>query len=543
MSGVGNTATGATIFTDNTVSGGPNDVSVANLVVQQDMRVDGNFEVGTFSIDDLTVNNDLTVDDDLTVGGNVLANYIEATTTANVQGSLFLGQNIVGNGINYDRPLKRLRVDNAADVADIVPTGVSVTNGSVTNTHDHNKITIANTGSTRVGHIHLTATELEVGTTTAHNLELLTNNIPRATIDASTGNTTFTGIVTGGALSTSGTINTSNPSASTNATTGALVVTGGVGIGGRVNAAGRIQSLSTEASTSAITGSIVAGGGVGVGGAINATGTVSANAVTATQNISGGNILAGTTSDATDLGYAAKVKVSGSGPVLYLEETDVPKAYAIAALSGALNFRDATAGAERMAIASAGNVQIFSNATSTSTTTGALTVAGGVGIGANLFANRIYNTSRTGAGQAMSNNVADFNLTSGWREVKFTFWNLRQNATQQHRILLTNVTAYSGMTRYLLAGGGATTTAWSTNIPLCTTTSATFASYNLTITRMEESGTPLYGITGQGTANATDLFIDFIGVVTTSAPISMLSMTSGGMFPFNAGFGYFVEYT
>lgn len=181
MSGVGNTATGATIFTDNTVSGGPNDVSVSNLVVEQDMRVDGNFEVGTFSIDDLTVNNDLNVTDDLTVGGNVQADYVETTTSVNVHGSLFLDNNIVGNGLSYDRPLKRLRVDNGTDVTDVLSNAVSVTNGAVTNTHDHNKITIANTGSTRVGHMHLTGTELEVGTTTNHPVEILVNNAPVAT--------------------------------------------------------------------------------------------------------------------------------------------------------------------------------------------------------------------------------------------------------------------------------------------------------------------------------------------------------------------------
>jgi hypothetical protein len=73
MSGAGNTASGATIFTENTTSGGPNDVTVANLRVEQDMRVDGNFEVGTFSIDDLTVNDDLNVTDELTVGGTTYA--------------------------------------------------------------------------------------------------------------------------------------------------------------------------------------------------------------------------------------------------------------------------------------------------------------------------------------------------------------------------------------------------------------------------------------------------------------------------------------
>ena len=256
MSGVGNTATGATIFTDNTVSGGPNDVSVSNLVVEQDMRVDGNFEVGTFSIDDLTVNNDLNVTDDLTVGGNVQADYVETTTSVNVHGSLFLDNNIVGNGLSYDRPLKRLRVDNAADVTDVLSNAVTVTNGTVTNTHDHNKMNISNTAGTRVGHVHLTGTDFEVGTTTAHPVDVITNNVARLIASAT------------------GDIAISNTTASTTTTTGALTVAGGAGIAGAVNAgslatAGTIRTTNTTASSSTTTGALVVNGGFGVAGKIN----------------------------------------------------------------------------------------------------------------------------------------------------------------------------------------------------------------------------------------------------------------------------------
>jgi len=181
MSGAGNNATGGTIFTDNTVAGGPNDVVVSNLTVAQDMRVDGNFEVGTFSIDDLTVNNDLNVTDALTVGGNATANYLETTHDVNIHGSVFLDNNIVGNGLSYDRPTKRLRVDNATNVSDVLAGSVAITNGSVTNTLDHNHVTIANTGSTRVGHIHLTTTDMEVGTTTNHPVDIIVNNTAVAT--------------------------------------------------------------------------------------------------------------------------------------------------------------------------------------------------------------------------------------------------------------------------------------------------------------------------------------------------------------------------
>lgn len=339
MSGVGNTATGATIFTDNTVSGGPNDVSVSNLVVEQDMRVDGNFEVGTFSIDDLTVNNDLNVTDDLTVGGNVQADYVETTTSVNVHGSLFLDNNIVGNGLSYDRPLKRLRVDNAADVTDVLSNKVTVTNGTVTNTHDHNKINISNNTGTRVGHVHLTGTDFEVGTTTAHPVDVITNNVARLTASATgdiaisntTASTTTTtgaltvaggagiaGAVNAGALATSGTISTSNTTNSTSSTTGAILSSGGIGASGTIwsgqavrgnslIASTLLQCTSATNSTNTITGALVVAGGVGIGNDVNIGGAIKTIDTTAsTSTTTGALVVAG------GAGFGGSVNIGGS---------------------------------------------------------------------------------------------------------------------------------------------------------------------------------------------------------------------------------------
>lgn len=298
MSGTGNNATGATIFTDNTVAGGPNDVSVANLTVQQDMRVDGNFEVGTFSIDDLTVNNDLNVTDALTVGGNASADYLETTHDVNVHGSLFLDNNIVGNGLNYDRPLKRLRVDNAANVSDVLAGSMTATNGILTTTQEHDKFQVSNSDSTRVGMVHLTGAsgKLNVGTTTATRCDLITNNVTRVQIQPNNGECFFFSSIestqpldgavclAGGmgvakSINAAGTIKTTNTTASTSTTTGALVVSGGVGVAGTINAgalatSGSINTSSTTASTSTTTGALVVAGGAGIGGAVNIGGQI-----------------------------------------------------------------------------------------------------------------------------------------------------------------------------------------------------------------------------------------------------------------------------
>jgi hypothetical protein len=64
---------------------------------------------------------------------------------------------------------------------------------------------------------------------------------------------------------------------STSTSTGALVVSGGVGVGGRLNVAGATSITSTTESTSTSTGALVVSGGVGVAKNIVAGGTVTAN--------------------------------------------------------------------------------------------------------------------------------------------------------------------------------------------------------------------------------------------------------------------------
>ena len=73
---------------------------------------------------------------------------------------------------------------------------------------------------------------------------------------------------------------------------------------------------------------------------------------------SGGHVLVGTTSNATDLAYSPRVKISGNGPALYIEETDESQAFSIAVLGGNFIIRDATALATRCVITSTGNVGI-----------------------------------------------------------------------------------------------------------------------------------------------------------------------------------------
>jgi hypothetical protein len=77
-------------------------------------------------------------------------------------------------------------------------------------------------------------------------------------------------------INASGTITFSSSTASTSTTSGALIVTGGVGIGGSINVGGVSKFTSSATSTNTATGAIVITGGLGVGGSINAGTAVSA---------------------------------------------------------------------------------------------------------------------------------------------------------------------------------------------------------------------------------------------------------------------------
>jgi hypothetical protein len=76
------------------------------------------------------------------------------------------------------------------------------------------------------------------------------------------------------------TANVSSGAASTSTTTGALVVTGGVGIGGSVQVGGNIVAASTAASTSTTTGALVVIGGVGIGSGLGTGNAIVVNSAT-----------------------------------------------------------------------------------------------------------------------------------------------------------------------------------------------------------------------------------------------------------------------
>lgn len=217
-------------------------------------------------------------------------------------------------------------------------------------------------------------------------------------IDGTTASTsTLTGALTVsggvgilGAVNIGGSVNINSLTASTSTTTGALAVDGGVGIVGAVNIGGAFKALATTVSTSPTTGAATVAGGLGVAGRINAGGeiqiTPTSGAATLSLNTaasgSASSIFARNGGDARwqlVLGNGTAETGANAGSDFQLTRFDD----AGAALGNVLSIVRSTGAATF-----GGAVDIDGTTASTSTTTGALTVAGGAGIAGNLYAGR-----------------------------------------------------------------------------------------------------------------------------------------------------------
>lgn len=304
----------------------------------------------------------------------------------------------------------------------------------------------------------------------------------------------------GGSFTLSGDLKISSSTASTTTTTGALTVTGGVGIGGSMFLGGVVNILSNVESNSTSTGSLVVRGGIaGTGGlyvkpfSLSTKGIVVQANPTQTGNLleiqdsassplsffnSAGelNINSSTASTSTTTGALKVTGGVGIGGSLYVGSTIVTGSGTsglsfqpqVGSYTGAIystnitpntnNFSFITDGSSAILNGTYGvylnisnnnklavttnNINIGVATGSTSTTTGALTVSGGVGIGGTLNVNNIgigytgipYNPSIAFIGttgdpiklNVLSNNTLSFegrsgqlfsinnNLSTGW---------------------------------------------------------------------------------------------------------------------------------
>jgi hypothetical protein len=209
---------------------------------------------------------------------------------------------------------------------------------------------------------------------------------------------------------------------STSTTTGALQVIGGVGVGGGIYVSGVITATNTTNASSTVTGALQVTGGVGIGGNLWVGGTIfgaHTGVSTTATNLSGS--LPGAIPIQSANGVTAYIATGTTGYVLTWSGSTATWS-AVSGLSagsattathiaggtaGQLHYQTAPGVTSFVSTSTAGNV-LVSNGTSVptynntltltatsasiSTTTGALVVAGGVGIGGNLTLGGVLNT-------------------------------------------------------------------------------------------------------------------------------------------------------
>jgi hypothetical protein len=317
------------------------------------------------------------------VGGNV-----GVIGTANVTGDV----NITSTTASSSSTTGALKVAGGVGVAGNVNvggnfgvTGTASVTGNTTLTGDTNITSTTASSSSTTG-----ALKVAGGVGVAGNVNVGGNFGVTGTASV-TGNTTLTGDT-----------NITSTTASSSSTTGALKVAGGVGVAGKANIGGDTYISSSTTSTSTGTGALKVTGGVGIGGTLNVGSSskfLSGTRFVVDNATSGGTPLDwdstyvvigkdGANAAAVAIGYdatadsgAGRGVINCSAPNVAYKNLEIIGSNATVHGSNSVILKQNGA---TKAIVNGTNTRLYHTTASTSTTTGALVVDGGVGIAGNL---------------------------------------------------------------------------------------------------------------------------------------------------------------
>jgi len=345
---------------------------------------------------------------------------------------------------------------------------------------------------------------------------------------SSTGSQLIVTSVDGPASLTIPTISITSATISTGTSTGALTVTGGVGIGGALNVKGQINFLNATSSTDITTGALVVAGGVGIGGTLY---------VNTTSYINNAEIV----TSATIKRFAVSSIIAGTDTAISTSTGDLIL-WNTSSLQSVTDRGSSTT-----------NAIAISNITSaTSFTTGALVVAGGVGIGGALYIHdesyinnsTILTRDNIGAfGVSILVAGTDTAISSSTGAV--TIWNTstlqtvsdRGNSTTNQISIFNSTNSISTDTGALVVTGGIgigkslyvgnTATVSSTNNSVSTNTGALTIAGGVGIGRDMYVGGTIYGVA----TTATNLGNGTVGQI----PFQTNTGTTGFFGPGNVG--------
>ena len=248
-----------------------------------------------------------------------------------------------------------------------------------------------------------------------------------------------------GNVAHSGTLRVNNSTVSSSTTTGAAVVTGGVGVGGALNVggasslAGVVSVTNSTASSSTTTGGLVVTGGVGIGGNLNVGGSINntnnsnsiggtqASALRLTSNNPGGSFLPAATN--------FNLHITGDGT-----SACIGRVYIGDNTGWRLKFpvRTGSADSDRFDFLDNGQLLTYVNRSSTSTTTGTIVCAGGMGVAGDTNSAGYWKTSNSNTAQN-SNPAIHINSTGGIRQGTLLGLNSCTNVFQNSTDFLENV--------------------------------------------------------------------------------------------------------
>jgi hypothetical protein len=374
------------------------------------------------------------------ISGNLFVG--SATTTSTILGNTNFGQNgdgkttIVKNTLQADGPINlngTLQINGP----------ITVTNGTIATIPKIASLEIMNTtaatsissGALQVlGGVGI-AGKLHVGDGMAIRMGATTITIDVSGISSSNGtagfiNTTEATAATGsGALYVVGGIRTMkniyvgdgtatmtsailNTTPSTDATTGAFVVSGGMGIGGNMNigSTGTVKIINPTASGGTMSGAMQIVGGVGIGGNMNIGGSVRImNADTSTSTTEGALQIVG------GMGVGGNVNIGpiASSSTMGIVKINNPTVSGSTA-SGALQVVGGVGIGQNINVG--GIARLMNETNSMTTTDGALQVVGGVGIGGNMNIGPLTSSSTSGIVK-INNPTASGSISSGALQV------------------------------------------------------------------------------------------------------------------------------
>jgi hypothetical protein len=220
------------------------------------------------------ITSDLAVANFFIGDGSFLTNI---TTVSNVAVSQIANGTTILSVASSGAPL-RCTVDGVSDVLVINSSNIAVT-GAVTATD-----TITATGNITGGNLKTAAVTItDTGSITGLSTISLTGNANVGNL-TTTGSITATGNVSGGNIQTSGRITATGNISGANLSVSTMTVSGNASIGGSMLASSA-NIIDATSSTSSTTGALLVSGGIGVGANIFAGGIMSA-----TGNVSGGNL-------------------------------------------------------------------------------------------------------------------------------------------------------------------------------------------------------------------------------------------------------------